>query len=104
MIHSRLSLVSELYVELYSYSPFVYAGEICVCQSPYVVHAQYLEDVLYSYCQFHVWCRIEVVVFVVLIRELEQCAGVERIWTVFVAQVSEHALERYYLTPVESAY
>ena len=101
---SSALIVSELYVELYSYSPFVYAGEVGVCESSYIVYAQYLEDVLYSYGQLHIWCRIQVMVFVVFIWELEQGACVQRVGAVLVAQVAEHSLERDYLAPVELAY
>lgn len=62
--------LSELYVELYSDSPFVNAREVGVCKSPYIIYPEHLEDILDSYSQFHVRHSPEVVVFIVLVREL----------------------------------
>ena len=94
----------ELYVELYSYSPLVDAREVGISEPAYIIDAQYLEDVLHSKCQFHVWCGAHIMVLVVLVWELEQCAGVQRVGAVLVAKVAEHSLEGHHLAPVELAY
>ena len=44
----------ELYVELYSYSPFAYSRVVGVCESSYVINTEYLKDILDTYACFNV--------------------------------------------------
>ena len=86
-------LCLELNVELYAYAPFVDVGLVAVGQSVYIVNAQHFENIRNSYSYFHVWHRAKIVLFVILIRELEQVAGILWVGAVLLAQVSEHSAE-----------
>ena len=89
----------ELHAKLYAYAPFLYAGQVAVGESSYIVHAQHLEYVRYSHTHLHVWHCAKVTLLVVLVWELEELAGVERVGTVLLAKVSEHSAESDDLTP-----
>lgn len=44
----------ELYVELYSYSPFAYSRIAVVCKSSYIIYTKHFEDILDTYACFNV--------------------------------------------------
>lgn len=43
-------------------------------------------------------------VLCILVRKVEKVACVNRVWPVLLAQLPEHASERYYFSPVKLAY
>ena len=86
-------IVLELHTEFNAYAPFLYTGQIAVCESVYIVHAQDFENVRYSGAYFHVRHCAKIVLLVVFVWKLEQLACVQWVGAVLFAQMTEHSTE-----------